>query len=332
MNRLILSIILCFSIVSVIAQPVAVSNSRVLLVENQTILLKTGETCTITLDEKNKGQYAWSFSFSQNNSLYKKSETFSEGKRTFVFATAGVGEVTVTMTLMNRQTGAVSKVAPKIYKVSVSGAKTTTTMAAVVNPKPQPVVSQSVVNRSKPMPSAAAAALTQPENAPVYASLDSRPELYAKSDAPTNAGFYPTVTTTNATRGVSRGAAKTKETASAAPASGQPMTSMAVSSFHTDTRSLSVFDKNVVAENEVFGIDIEENIPTGKWTYVVDKSSIQLVDEEVFDKSYGLASKHKLHSYKFKATQAGVYDILFHVFSTENHTIDKYITYTIEVK
>lgn len=321
MNRLIVLAVLFFSTSCLIAQTAAMGNARLMMIENETIHLKLGETCSITLDERNKGQYAWTFSFSQNQVLYKKSETVREEKRSFVFAPSNSGEVTVTMTLMNRQTGAVAKTAPKTYKIKVLNERAEINMAAV-SAKP------AVVNKPKPV---------QPKETPVYASTPTT-DLLAKSDEPTTQGFYvpanPNATTSNTISQprALRGTNKVEATASAAPSSAQPTTSAAVSSFHTDVPSMSVFGKNIVRENEVFGIDIEENIPTGKWIYVVDKSAIQLVDEEVFEKGHGLASKNKVHAYKFKANQAGVYDILFHVFSAENHTIDKYITYTIEVK
>ncbi len=323
MNRLIVLAILFFSTSYLVAQTVAMGNARLMMIENETIHLKLGETCSITLDERNKGQFAWTFSLSQNQVLYKKSETFREDKRSFVFAPSNSGEVTVTMTLTNRQTGVVAKTAPKIYKVKVLNERSEINMAAV-SPKP------AIVNKPKPV---------QAKETPVYASTTAATnDLLAKSDEPTSQGFYvsanPNATTSNTIsqpRSL-RGTNKVEVTASAAPVSAQPKTSAAVSSFHTDVPSMSVFGKNIVRENEVFGIDIEENIPTGKWVYVVDKSAIQLVDEEIFEKGHGLASKNKVHAYKFKANQAGVYDILFHVFSPENHTIDKYITYTIEVR
>lgn len=327
MNRLIVLAILFFSTSYLVAQTVAMGNARLMMIENETIHLKLGETCSITLDERNKGQYAWTFAFSQSQVLYKKSETVREDRRSFVFAPSNAGEVIVTMTLMNRQTGAVAKTAPKTYKVKVLNERAEKNMAAV-SPKP------AVVNKPKPVQPKE----TPVKETPVYASTTPTTDLLAKSDGPTIQGFYVPVNSNATTSNtisqprVLRGANKVEATASAAPSSAQPTTSAAVSSFHTDVPAMSVFGKNIVRENEVFVIDIEENIPTGKWVYVVDKSAIQLVDEEIFEKGHGLASKNKVHAYKFKANQAGVYDILFHVFSAENHTIDKYITYTIEVR
>ncbi len=330
MNRLVLFGLWILSTYCLIAQPIPVGNARILMVENETISLKMGETCVVTLDEKNKGQQAWTAFFSQNNVLYKKSETFHEEKRTFVFAVANPGEVTVTMTLTNRQTGAVAKTAPKTYKVTAFSPKTKPIMAAVT---PQATAAKPV-SMSKPV--ASSAAVTQAAIAPVYANMPVNAPLQPKSENPTNTGFYATTTPTpTSSQNHTRGAAKPQQNAGgAAPTTtaSQNATAVAVSNFHTEMRNLTVFEKNIVNENEVFGVDIEENIPTGKWIYVLDKSSIQLVDEQVFEKVSGLSNKNKLHAYKFKATQAGVYDILFHVFSTENHSIDKYITYTIEVK
>lgn len=314
MNRLLLFIIISCCASYLKAQTTIVSSSPINLIENQNITLKMGETCTITLDEKNTGQFAWTFSFSQNTILYKKSESFHNEKRTFVFATTNEGNITIKMILMNRQTGFISNTPPKIYYVSVISQKGSPTMAAS---KP------AAINR--PVPSG---------QSPYVSTIAPNNGLQAKSEAPTNEGYYPTpkTTTTSPTKAGSQASLSTYQTNQKVAAAPKPTTSVAVSSFHTDIYPLSLFKKNVVKENQVFGIDIEENIPTGKWTYVLDKSAIQLVDEEVFDKSNGLGTNNKLHSYKFKATQPGEYDIMFHVFSTENKSINKHITYTVEVK
>lgn len=296
-NTLLFILILGITLGKMLAQPTFKP-----LIPGNSISIKVGENCGIVLDETlEKAGYIWEDAFTAYDQIYKVSESFKDGKRIFVFKGIKDGNVVITFKTVNPELGKTDANNTLTCKVIIGNASAVVEEPVVVMRSARPVSKPTPIGTSSAAPKATA---TVASGAKPVATSGAKP-----ASIPSSQPYY-------------------------AANDMQPKSLNSVQTAFADFRSnavcLSATATNRIKAGDVFCIDVADEIPGAKWVYSVDRNVITPTDDQMF-RDVQMGNIKNIRTFKFRADYAGNYAVTFHLFSSTNPSIDKYITYKIQV-